>query len=43
LGDLFRAAALTERSPILRKLVSEGKVRIAVAVYDLDSGKVEFE
>jgi carbonic anhydrase len=37
------AAALTERSPILRNLVSEGKVRIAVAVYDLDSGKVEFE
>lgn len=37
------AAALTERSPVLAKLVEEGKLKIAVAVYDLASGKVEFE
>ncbi|MGB8932168.1 MAG: carbonic anhydrase [Anaeromyxobacteraceae bacterium] len=37
------AAALTARSPVLAKLVEEGKLKIAVAVYDLDSGKVEFE
>jgi carbonic anhydrase len=37
------AAALTERSPVLKHLVEEGKLKIAVAVYDLASGKVEFE
>jgi carbonic anhydrase len=37
------AGALTQRSPLLAKLVEEGKLKIAVAVYALDSGKVEFE
>jgi carbonic anhydrase len=37
------AAALAERSPILEKRVADGKLRIAVAVYDVQSGKVEFE
>jgi carbonic anhydrase len=37
------AESLTERSPLLKKLVAEGKVKIAVAVYDLATGKVEFE
>lgn len=37
------AAALTERSPVLKHLVEEGKLKVAVAVYDLASGKVEFE
>jgi carbonic anhydrase len=37
------AGALTGRSPVLAKLVEEGKLKIVVAVYDLDSGKVEFE
>lgn len=37
------AASLTERSPVLKKLVAEGKVKIAVAVYDLATGNVEFE
>jgi carbonic anhydrase len=37
------AAALTERSAVLKHLVAEGKLRIAVGVYDLESGKVEFE
>jgi carbonic anhydrase len=37
------ARAMTERSPVLAKLVEEGRLKIAVAVYDLDSGKVEFE
>ncbi|HSN13758.1 MAG TPA: carbonic anhydrase [Anaeromyxobacteraceae bacterium] len=37
------ATALTERSPVLKHLVEEGKLKIAVAVYDLASGKVEFE
>ncbi len=37
------AAALTERSPLLKRLLEERKLRIVVAVYDLASGKVEFE
>lgn len=37
------AAALTARSPVLAKLVEEGKLKIATAVYDLESGKVELQ
>lgn len=37
------AAALTERSPVLAKLVEEKKLVIKTAVYDLASGVVEFE
>jgi carbonic anhydrase len=37
------AAKLTAASPVLKKLVDEGAVKIAVAVYDLDSGKVDWE
>jgi carbonic anhydrase len=34
------AAGLTKRSPILRRLVDEGKLQIAPARYDLDDGTV---
>ena len=34
---------LTSRSPVIRKLVSEGKVRVASGVYSLDSGKVTWQ
>ncbi len=37
------ARSASERSPVLAKLQREGKLRIAVAVYDLASGKVDFE
>jgi carbonic anhydrase len=37
------AGALVDRSPILKKLVEEKKVKIVSAVYDLKSGQVEFE
>jgi carbonic anhydrase len=37
------AQALVERSPVLKKAVEEKKLRIVSAVYDLASGKVEFE
>ena len=37
------ARALTQRSAILRRLVAEETVRIAVAVYDLDTGRLELE
>jgi carbonic anhydrase len=37
------ASTLTERSPVLAELVKEGKLKIVSAVYDLDSGKVEFQ
>lgn len=36
------AARLLEKSPVLRHLVREGKVKVVTAVYDLDSGKVEW-
>ncbi|HET9551987.1 MAG TPA: carbonic anhydrase [Anaeromyxobacteraceae bacterium] len=36
------AAALVERSPVIKKLVDEGKVKIVVAVYDLGTGTVEW-
>jgi len=35
-------AALTERSPVMKKLVAEGKVKIAGAVYDLATGTIEW-
>lgn len=37
------AAALVERSPILAEAVEKGHLRIVVGVYDLASGRVEFE
>lgn len=36
------ARAMTERSPILRGLVEQGKLKIVPAVYDVSSGRVEF-
>jgi len=33
-------ASLTQKSPVIRHLVHEGKVRIVAAKYDLDDGKV---
>jgi len=36
------AAALVDRSPILRKAVEEKKLKIVAAVYDLKSGQVEW-
>mgnify|MGYP005849222719 CR=1 FL=1 len=36
------ARALVERSPILAELVREGRLRVVPAVYDVDTGKVEF-
>lgn len=36
------AAQLLSESPVLTHLVHEGKVKIVTAVYDLDSGKVEW-
>jgi carbonic anhydrase len=35
-------AVLTTRSPVLKKMVKEGKLRIVGATYDLDDGKVTF-
>lgn len=37
------AAALVERSPVLKKLVEEHRVKIVSAVYDLETGRVEFD
>lgn len=36
------AAQLLSESPVLSHLVHEGKVKIVTAIYDLDSGKVEW-
>lgn len=36
-------AALRQRSPVLAKLAQEGQLQIVGAVYDLESGLVEFE
>ncbi len=36
------AKAMTERSPILRGLVEQGKLKIVPAVYDVSSGRVTF-
>lgn len=36
------AAALVERSPVLKQAVEEKKVRIVAAVYDLATGKVDW-
>jgi len=36
------AAQLTGESPVLKKLVAEGKVKIVTAVYDLESGTIEW-
>jgi carbonic anhydrase len=38
----LEAKALVERSPVIAELVKAGKVRIATAIYDLESGKVVF-
>ena len=37
------AAAILERSPVLKELVEHGKVKIVTAVYDLASGGVEWQ
>jgi carbonic anhydrase len=37
------AAELTQESPVLKHLADEGKVKIVVGIYDLATGKVEFE
>lgn len=39
----LQAAALLERSPVLRHLVREGKLKVAVGLYDLVTGKVDVE
>lgn len=36
------AAAMVERSPILASLVSEGRLRVVPAIYDIRSGRVSF-
>ena len=36
------AAKIAKQSPVVKHLVHEGKVKVVYAVYDLDSGKVEF-
>ena len=36
------AKAMTERSPILRDLVAQGKLKIVPAVYDVSTGRVRF-
>lgn len=36
------AKAMTERSPILRDLVAQGKLKIVPAVYELSTGRVRF-
>jgi carbonic anhydrase len=37
------AAALTEKSPVLKQLAKQGKLEIKVAVYDLETGTLEVE
>ncbi|HVH06755.1 MAG TPA: carbonic anhydrase, partial [Myxococcota bacterium] len=37
------AASLTKESPILAKLVADGKLRIVVGVYDLATGAVKLQ
>jgi len=37
------AGELVAESPVLAKLVGEGRVKIAVAVYDLESGTVDWD
>ena len=36
------AAQLESESPVLKHLVQEGKVKIVTAVYDVDTGKIEW-
>ena len=36
------AAALVERSPIVKELVEHGRLKIVTAVYDLDTGTIEW-
>jgi carbonic anhydrase len=36
------AAALVERSPLIRELVEHGRLKIVPAVYDLDTGTIEW-
>lgn len=36
------AAALLERSPVLKELVEHGKLRVVTAVYDLATGTIEW-
>jgi len=37
------AGELLSESPVLSKLAAEGKVKIVVGIYDLDSGKVDWD
>ena len=39
----YHERMLTAKSPVIRKLVNEGKVRVASGVYSLDSGKVTWQ
>ena len=36
------AAELSAKSPLLRKLVEEGKIKVVTAVYDLAAGTMEW-
>jgi carbonic anhydrase len=38
----LEAKALVRRSPVIAERVKAGKVRIVTAIYDLETGKVEF-
>lgn len=39
----YHERMLTSKSPVIRKLVNEGKVRVTSGVYSLDSGKVTWQ
>jgi carbonic anhydrase len=38
----LEAARLSSESPLLKRLVDEGKVKVVTAVYDLETGKIEW-
>jgi carbonic anhydrase len=38
-----QAEALVSKSPVLKHLVEAGKLKVVAAVYDLESGKIEWE
>lgn len=38
-----QADAIVAKSPVLKHLVEAGKVKVVAAVYDLESGKIEWE
>lgn len=39
----FQAEALVKSSPLIRKMIQEGKVQIVPGIYSLETGKVEWE